>query len=248
MQPQSSSAIILRHLDYGESDRIVTFLTPEDGVKKGFARGARKSRKRFGAALEPYSQVVMHWSVRGGELVTLAEAELLDLRAGLRGDLAALTLAGYGCELTEELLGAQHGHPEAFELLAAFLDHLAAGGPVAEARLLFELRLLAMSGYIPHLLHCSLCNVTLRDGNAAFAAARGGSLCLACAAGAPSLTVACGTLGSLSRILQTPPTLFAGFRIGAQTLGEGKALLGDALRLHLHRPIKSLAFLEQVGG
>ena len=146
----------------------------------------------------------------------------------------------------EELLGAQHGHPEAFELLAAFLDHLAAGGAGGAARLLFELRLLAMSGYIPHLLHCSLCNVTLREGNAAFAAVRGGSLCPDCAAGGPALSVACGTLGSLARILQTPPTLFAGFHIGAQTLSEGHALLADALRLHLQRPLKSLAFLQSI--
>ena len=53
MKPEVSSAIILHHTDYGEADRIVTFLTPDHGRLKGFARAARKSRKRFGAALEP---------------------------------------------------------------------------------------------------------------------------------------------------------------------------------------------------
>src|SRR5512145_3036254 len=106
MNLHASDAIILRHLDYGEADRIVTFLTPEHGRLKGFARGARKSRKRFGAALEPFAQVRLHWSApRSGDLVSLREAELLDLRPGLRQDLAAIGMAGYGCELTDELLG-----------------------------------------------------------------------------------------------------------------------------------------------
>jgi DNA repair protein RecO (recombination protein O) len=248
MNLHSSDAIILRHLDYGEADRIVTFLTAEHGRLKGFARGARKSRRRFGAALEPFAQVRLFWNApRSGELVSLREAELLDLRAGLRSDLAAIALAGYGCELTEELLGEGHGHPEVFALLAAFLDHLAAGGPQPEARLLLELRLLHLCGYAPHLLHCSLCGETLRGSQAAFDAGRGGSLCLACAGGAADLRVALPTLGTLARSLRTPPTLFAGFRFSPATLGEGGLILADALRRHLRRPLRSLAFLEQAG-
>ncbi|HBT84066.1 MAG TPA: DNA repair protein RecO [Desulfuromonas sp.] len=246
MPIQSAEAIILRHLDYGEADRIVTFLTPEHGVKKGFARSARNSRKRFGAALEPYASVRMHWRARGGELLTLREAELLDLRAGLRADLAALALAAYGCELTEELFWEAHGHREVFALLAAYLDHLASAGGEASARLLLELRLLNLAGYVPHLLHCSECNVTLTPGGAAFAAGRGGSLCRSCAGSGPARTVALGTLGSLARSLLTPPTAFAGFRFSPQTLGEGSALLAEALRLHLHRPLRTLAFLNEV--
>jgi len=242
-----SEAIILRHLDYGESDRIVTFLTPDHGRLKGFARGARKSRRRFGPALEPFAQVRLHWSVsRSGELVSLREAELLDLRPGLRRDLVAIALAGYGCELLEALLGEGHGHGEDFALLAAYLDHLAGGGAQAEARLLLELRLLQLAGYVPHLLHCSLCGQTLREAQAAFAVESGGSLCLDCSGGAAALGVSLGTLGTLARSLQTPPTLFAGFRLSPQTLSEGGVILAAALRPHLLRPLRSLPFLEEM--
>ena len=96
-----SQAIILHHTDYGEADRIVTFLTPDQGRLKGFARAARKSRKRFGAALEPFAEVQLHWAARSsGDLVSLRDAELVTLRSGLHSDLETLTLAGYGCELT----------------------------------------------------------------------------------------------------------------------------------------------------
>ena len=240
-----SDAIILRHLDYGEADRIVTFFSAEYGVTKGFARSARKSRRRFGAALEPFAQVRLHWSLpRSGDLVSLREAELLDLRAGLRSDLLALTLAGYGCELSEALLGDHPGQEQGFALLTAYLDHLAAGGAGAEARLLFELRLLEVAGYVPHLLHCADCGAALPEGRTEFDAARGGSLCPACGPGAVAVELL--TIGTLARLLRGPLTAFAGVRLSPRTLAEGESLLGNALQEHLAKPLRSLALLSEL--
>lgn len=239
-----SSAIVLRHVDYGEADRIVTVLTPDHGRLKGFARGARKSRRRFGPALEPFAEVHLHWAPRaGGELVSVREAELVSLRTGLRRDLETLALAGYGCELTEALYDEAVGFAEAFGLLRAFLDHLDAEGASGEARLLLELRLLTLAGIVPHLQHCSECLGALPDGPIGFSAARGGSLCPACGGEAAALKVDRLTLGSLGRLLQTPAQRFAGIRLTPRTLQEGSALLADALRGHLARPLKSAEFL-----
>jgi DNA repair protein RecO (recombination protein O) len=244
MKPAASDAIILHHHDYGESDRIVTFLTPDDGICKGFARSARASRKRFGPALESFAQVRLHYSpAKGGEFLNLREAELIDLRVGLRTDLQRLALAAYGCELVEAL-GGGHGHPEIFALLTAYLDHLAKAGATPEARLLLELRLLFHSGYAPHLLHCATCFGPL-PAAFSFSAAAGGSLCPACAP--PGLLpVSLGTIGTLSRLARTPIEAFSAFHFGERTLNEGGKILGDALRLHLSKPLKSLAFLESI--
>lgn len=239
-----SPAIILRHVDYGEADRIVTVLTPDHGRLKGFARGARKSRRRFGPALEPFAEVRLHWAARaGGDLVSVREAELVSLRLGLRRDLETLALAGYGCELTEALYEEAVGFAEAFGLLRAFLDHLDAAGASPVARVLLELRLLALAGIVPHLQHCAECHGTLPDGPVGFAAARGGSLCPDCGGSAAGLKVDRLTLGSLGRLLQTPAERFDGIRLSPQTLQEGSRLLADALRGHLPRPIRSAEFL-----
>lgn len=244
MKIHSSDAIILHHRNYGESDRIITFLSPEEGICKGFARNARASRKRFGPALETFAQVRLHYNIsRNGELLSLRDAELLDLRTGLRRDLQSLALAAYGCELVEAL-GGGHGHPEIFALLAAYLDHLASAGATPEARLLLEIRLLFHSGYAPHLQHCAACSGPLPT-TFSFSAAKGGSLCPACAP--PGLfPVSLGTIGTLARLARTPIAAFSGFHFGERTLNEGGKILGDALRQHLTKPLKSLDFLAEI--
>jgi len=245
MQIHSSQAIVLRHTDFGEADRIMTFFTREEGLLKGFARGARSSRKRFGAALEPLSEIRLFWKPgRGDGLPLLLEAELLSLHDGLRRDLSLLTLASYGCELVEELFGEGQSHPEVYRLLAAFLDHLAGQGAGPECRFLLELRALSLAGYIPHFLHCAECYGGLED-ELVFDAGRGGSLCRACAAGRPGVPVQLLTIGSMARSLLTPTDLFAGFRFSKVTLEEGFRVLADALAQHLQRPLRSRAFLER---
>ena len=246
MKSQISSAIILHHSDYGEADRIVTFLTPDHGRLKGFARAARKSRKRFGAALEPFAEVRLHWaSQSSGDLISLREAELVNLRSGLRRDLETLTLAGYGCELTEVLFDESGIGVEVFQLLQAFLDHLDSEGYSVEARLLMEIRMLSLAGYVPHLQHCADCFGPLADGLVGFSAAADGSLCQACDGGRATLKVDRMTLGTFGRILLTPLTSFADFKLSPRSRQEGQLLLDDALRCHLHRPLKSLEFLNR---
>ena len=241
-----STAIILHHTDYGEADRIVTFLTPEYGRLKGFARAARKSRKRFGAALEPCAEVLLHWTARSsGDLVSLRDAELVDLHSGLRCDLETLTLAGYGCELVDVLFDESGIGVEVFQLLQAFLNHLDKEGYSVEARLLLEIRMLSVAGYLPHLEHCADCFGPLPNGQVSFSAGLDGSLCPACDAGRATLKIDRMTLGTLGRIMQTPLTSFAGFKLSPLSRKECQLLLNDALRCNLHRPLRSLEFLNR---
>jgi DNA repair protein RecO (recombination protein O) len=235
-------ALVLRHVDYGEADRILSLLTAEHGLQKGFARAARNSRKRFGGALEPFCQVIVHWRPGKGSLWLLQELELLDARTGLRADLDRLALASYGVELAELLLSEGEPHAQSYELLCGFLDYLSSGGDCSVARLLLELRLIYLLGFIPHLLHCSECLTIFFTGPVRFDAGRGGSLCLPCA-GAGGLTVGLGTLGTLARSLKVGPRQFSGFRFGSQTRAEAAAMLSQVLARILPREPKSLKFL-----
>lgn len=238
-------AVILRHIDYGESDRIISLLTADSGLQKGFAKAARNSRKRFGSSLEPFSQVIVFWRAGRGSLWLLQEAELLNPRTGLRTDLHRLALASYGVELVELLVEEAEAHPLIFELLCHFLDHLDQGGDADAARLLFELRLVYLLGYIPHLLHCSECLKIFAIEPVRFDASRGGSLCLDCA-GAGGLVVDLKTIGSLARTLNVSHRQFSGFKFGETTRLEAGRMLAQVLSLVLPREPKSLKFLQQL--
>lgn len=247
-EPRNSSAIVLRQTDYGESDLIVSLLTSDLGVLRGYARGARKSIKRFGPALEPFSQIEIRWQPGRGELLTLLDADLIDSRQGLRLSLTSLALAAYAVEVLEMLLHAGGEQSELYALLQGYLDYLAAQGDPALARLLFELRLVQHLGYIPHLLHCSECFALFSEGDIAFDPLRGGSLCAVCAVEKPPVSVGLGTLGSLSRSLQTPIGLFDGFKLGSRTLKEGGVMMSLILESVLTKMPKSLRFLQQITG
>jgi len=247
MRSFEKEAIVLRCVNYGDSDRIVSFLTENGYFISGYARSARRSRKRFGSSLEPFSRVSVTWEERANStLVSLKQCDLLNLHMGLRKNLTVLSLAGYGCELLATLFPDLQENTPIYQLLLAFIEHLD-GLPdnLGESRLLLELRLLHLSGHMPHLLHCSCCNYVFSEGDVCFAATAGGSLCADCSQGR-EMKVAVLTLGSLARCLRGPLTRFSGVRLSEKSLQEGLAIISEALKPHLARPLKSLQFLEQL--
>src|SRR5512133_532120 len=96
--------IVLRVVDYGESDRIVTLLTRERGKVGAFARGARASRRRFQGLLEPYTLLAAELTDRRGDLLGLESASAIRPHGGIRTELGRIAVAGYGCELASELV------------------------------------------------------------------------------------------------------------------------------------------------
>ena len=83
---------MLRSVDYGERDRVVTLLSRDRGKLSAFARGARASRRRFGGVLEPFTLVSAELSERGGDLWGLEDASAERAFGGIRGDLLRIAL------------------------------------------------------------------------------------------------------------------------------------------------------------
>lgn len=238
--------IVLRHINYGEADRIVSIYSADCGLRKGFAKSARNSRKRFGATLDPFTKAVFHWSKGRGDLLMLRDAEMIAAHQGLRTDLERLSLAGYGAELIEMLAGDSEDHQRLYEVATGFYDYLDRGGDIAVARMLLELRLIYLLGYIPHLLHCSECLKIFHDEDIRFDVLRGGSLCLTCA-GVSTVKIALGSVGTLAKSLRVSHRQFDGFRFGKTTIDDSRIILGQVLRQLLPREPKSLKLLERSG-
>ncbi len=160
----------------------------------------------------------------------------------MRNDFQRLALASYGAELVTLLLEEAEPHPLIYELLCAFLDYLDCGGQLEVAKLLFELRLVYLLGYMPHLLHCSECLKIFSHESIRFDSSRGGSLCLACA-GALGFDISLATAGSLARSLKVTHHQFDGFHFSGQTVFEAGRILSQVLQQVLPREPKSQQFL-----
>jgi len=241
-------AIVLRTVDYGESDRVVTLFTAERGKLAAFARGARASRRRFGGALEPFTLLEVEAKERrGAELLSLESAQVLRGFGTLRGDLARIACASYACELARELVRDAEAHPDLFELLAAYLGDLDAAPPTAAGLRAFELGALRAAGLGPRLEACARCGETPGERTRLrFDPAHGGLLCHRCAAFAsPSARdLSAATAQALARL----DAHGAGEGdLGPEEARESREALTGFIEHHLGRRLQSRRFLDEVG-
>lgn len=142
----STEALILRTYPFGEADRIVVFLTRDRGKRRGVAKNARRSRRRFGGALEPMTYGRVGYVERERQaLVQLNYVEALRSPMAA-GDGDAAGYAGYFAELIDEC--AQEGDPSEplFRLGASTVDAMAAGVPIDPLARYFEFWLLRLQG------------------------------------------------------------------------------------------------------
>src|ERR671913_2398539 len=144
----TAEALVLRTYKLGEADRIVVFLTRDRGKKRGVAPNARKSRKRFGAALEPLTEVrVSYFEKERRELVGLNYAETI--RSPLSHPTEGLGYVGYFAELLDEWAQDADADDRLYRLGASMLDAMAAGAPVEPLARYFEYWLLRLQGVYP---------------------------------------------------------------------------------------------------
>ncbi len=150
-----SDALVLRVVDFAESDRVVTLLTPSNGKLGVMARGARKSRRRFAGALQVGQVLSVRIKPGRGSLGTLAEALVVRSFPGLAADLTRVACLGAALELVRELLPEGEADPWVFEETCRFLELLSLPARLPEEVLLsFHGRLLALVGFAPQVDTC----------------------------------------------------------------------------------------------
>jgi len=163
MQYTELTAIVIGHVNYRDSDRIVRLLTPEHGQISALARGARKSRKRFQGSLDLGNRVKVQVRSGKGELWSMTSAMLDRALMTVRQDLLMLSQAAYICEMVGAL--AQKGRPEPklYGLLDTALMVLEActAPPTPLFRMAVEAKALTFAGFTPRLDRCAICGEAL---------------------------------------------------------------------------------------
>jgi DNA repair protein RecO (recombination protein O) len=184
----ATDAIVLHAFDYLESSRIIRLLTRESGVQSALARGARKSRGRYGTALDLFAEGSAQLYVKPNrELHNLAGFEISSTRSELAEDVGRFTAASTVAELALRFGGEEANEP-LYDTVANALDRLAvsAAESTLEDGLAACWRVVSVLGFTPELSSCALCHTPLRAcDDATFSHASGGIVCPSCSRLAP---------------------------------------------------------------
>jgi DNA repair protein RecO (recombination protein O) len=246
----SSPAIVLRAIEHGDHDKIVTFFTLKQGKISLIAKGAKKSIRRFAGILELFSVLNLVWAhSRGQGLPILQEASVAHPFERIRTDIAKTAYASYWCELVYHWMEPGQKQPSVYRLLECTLDELNAGGLSEEIlHITFQLRFMVINGFRPGLEHCSTCRLPLKECGSlavAFDARRGGVLCQRCGAQKPSLLyLSRGTIKLLQWVLNAPLEKLHRLRFSGRAMQESLDLLEAFVPYHLGKETKSLKFLK----
>ena len=180
-----TEGVVLRSLRLGEADRVLHLYTLERGRIGAVAKGIRRTRSRFGARLEPLSHVEMLLHAGSGELHTVTGVDLVRSHRSAREDPYRLGVGLVGLEAMLRLYTEQESNPRAFRALTRFLDlvdelpTMPGGRPALDPLALsFQLKLLWLSGYLPHVTSCAECGA--EGPLAGYSPRAGGAVCSAC--------------------------------------------------------------------
>jgi DNA repair protein RecO (recombination protein O) len=223
--PTITEAFVLRSFAFGEADRVLHVYTAALGRIGVVAKGVRRTKSRFGGRLEPFSHVELSVHRGRGELGTVTGASLVHSHDAVRRDPYRLQVGLVGLEAMLRLFTEEERNDRAFLALTRFLDALDERDPQPGRRpaldplvLSFQLKLLWLSGFLPHVGSCVECGA--EDGLVAFDASAGGAVCAACDHGAVALSP--GGLHGLGALLGAPIA-------DATTLGLGDRAMRDVL-------------------
>ncbi len=220
---------MLRSIRFGEADRVLHLYTSERGRIGAVAKGIRKTKSRFGARLDPLSHVQLLLHQGSGELQTVTGVDLVRSHDAARADYYRLSVGLIGAEAMLRLFSEQEKNERAFTALTRFLDvldgapHLVERPALDPLALSFQLKLLWLSGYLPHLTSCAECGAT--DATlVGYSARAGGAVCRGCAGQSEALALGTDAVRGIEALLASPLA-------DADSLGLGERAARDALKV-----------------
>jgi DNA repair protein RecO (recombination protein O) len=243
---QRVEAIVLKHSDFGEADRLITLYCREQGKVRALAKGARKPGSRKGGHLEPFSRASLLLGT-GRDLQVVTQAEAINTHFALSENLVALGYASYVAELLDKFSADHDENRGLYRLLRDTLDRLARGDALQLAVRFFEVRLLELAGFRPELQNCSNCRKTIEPEAQYFSFEQGGVLCPDCGRThreAHSITMA--ALKLLRHLQRSSYEDARRAKFNAATHGEVEKLMNQYLTYLLERSLNTPRFLRRV--
>ncbi len=239
-----TEALILKHSDFGEADRLVTVFTPYYGKLRLLAKGARKPSSRKAGHLESFTRTQL-LVARGRNLDIITQAQMVESYAALRRDLWRVSNAYYIGELADAFGEELAENRPMYDLLCRALGWVSELPNLRQALRVFELRLLDVVGYRPELFHCVGCKAAIEPDDNYFSAQEGGVLCPRCGKGrGGARTIPLAVLKVLRHMQTHDDATCLQLRLQPSTLSMMEQVQAEYLTHVLERRLKSVEFLH----
>jgi DNA repair protein RecO (recombination protein O) len=236
--------VILKRMDLGEADRIVTLFSRDEGKIRAVAKGVRRTTSRSAGHLEPFTLSDVLFAV-GRELDVISQADTLEAFRTLRENLELTTHAYYLAEVVDLLTEDHLENRAVFDTLVEGLHQLAEAADTRLVLIVFHLRLLEALGYRPELRECVGCRATIEPDRNHFSALMGGVLCPGCGnSEATARDIGTSAL-KLLRFLQLTRGDKA-VHVPSHVSREAEALLRDYAEHLVERRLRSPALIARV--
>jgi DNA repair protein RecO (recombination protein O) len=240
-------AVILRHSDYGEADRMLTLYTAQLGKTRALVKGARKVTSRKAGHLEPFTHVRLQLA-KGRDLPLVTQADTVDAYLPLRENLVLTSQASYVIELLDRFTYEDGSENSAiFRLLTETLGRLSSGTDAWVVIRYYEMRLLDYLGFRPQLFECANCRREILPEDQYFSFAAGGVICPNCGRGIPRLKpISVDTLKYLRHFQRSKYAEVARAQPSAQVRAEAEALMQGYFTFLLERELNTPGFLKKI--
>jgi DNA repair protein RecO (recombination protein O) len=245
MALKESEAIVLRTYPLREADLLVTLFTRAEGKVRGVARSAKKSKRRFGGALEPLTYVRAYYDDRERqELARLDSCDVLESPLASEVSYPRAVALGHIAELLDELLPDRESNDAIFRLTISVLARLK-GPDIWMPITYFELWMTRLVGFLPELSECMECGRPLNGHKAYFHALVDGLLC------AEDKRLASSEMSPESRVLaaqmfRMPADNFVGEPWPKLRGADLRKFLMQTLQRHIEKKLVTPGMLEKI--
>jgi DNA repair protein RecO (recombination protein O) len=242
-----ADAIVLRHSNMGEADRLLVLYTREQGKVRAIAKGARKMTSRKAGHIEPFTHVTLQLA-KGRDLLIVTQAETVNAFLALREDLIKTGYAAYILELLDRFTYEEEGpNPTLFRLVVESIARVEKESEAWLAVRYYEMRLLDHLGFRPQLFACANCGREILPENQFFSYTAGGVICPRCGKGLPNLaSIDVETLKYLRHFQRSSYRDASRARPSLEVQKETELLMQGYFTYLLERELNTPGFIKRV--
>ncbi len=242
--------LVLRLIDYGETDQIARLFLKETGILSAIAKGIKKSQRRFPHHLEPFRLYNFKLSKKPThDLYWIQSADQIASFDGILTDIRKIALGHVLMELV--LKGVREGPPQKnlYALLISLLQSLESCENIFNLWFYSEIHILRLLGFLPNFSTCHRCKRPLaKESSPCFDPVSGGLICPRCQKSASQKGTLLGAeaLSALQFLTKAPLPSIARLKISEESRTTMADFLTEYITFHLERPLQSISFLKEV--